>query len=90
MIDSALPVAGPWAVAGKALSYLVKLGPIIWWAMSVPASAPPSPEGASQYSWYSDSGPYLLAWWSLCPHQTVHPSRLGILTPCLQKAGNSS
>ncbi|KAJ9067089.1 hypothetical protein DSO57_1003002 [Entomophthora muscae] len=33
LIDSALPAAGPWAVVGKALSYLVKLGPIIWWAM---------------------------------------------------------
>ncbi|KAJ9054454.1 hypothetical protein DSO57_1014293 [Entomophthora muscae] len=49
LIDSASPAAGPWAVAGKALSYLVKLGPIIWWAMPVPVSAPPSPEGASHY-----------------------------------------
>ncbi|KAJ9089399.1 hypothetical protein DSO57_1013338 [Entomophthora muscae] len=29
LIDSALPVVGPWAVAGKAISYLVKLGSII-------------------------------------------------------------
>ncbi|KAJ9056922.1 hypothetical protein DSO57_1027611 [Entomophthora muscae] len=54
LIDSALPAAGPWAVAGKALSYLVKLGPIIWWAMPVPVSTPPSPAGAPQYSWYPD------------------------------------
>ncbi|KAJ9061180.1 hypothetical protein DSO57_1023093 [Entomophthora muscae] len=53
-IDSALPAAGPWAVAGKALSYLVKLGPIIWWAMPVPALTPSSPAGAPQYSWYPD------------------------------------
>ncbi|KAJ9085528.1 hypothetical protein DSO57_1012989 [Entomophthora muscae] len=46
LIDSALPAAGPWAVAEKALSYLVKLGPIIWWAMPVPALTPPSPAGA--------------------------------------------
>ncbi|KAJ9069301.1 hypothetical protein DSO57_1019864 [Entomophthora muscae] len=50
LIDSALPAAGPWAVAGKALSYLVKLGPIIWWAIPVPALTPPSPTGAPQYS----------------------------------------
>ncbi|KAJ9067191.1 hypothetical protein DSO57_1002254 [Entomophthora muscae] len=50
LIDSALPAAGPWAVVGKALSYLVKLSPIIWWAMPVLASAPPSSEGASQCS----------------------------------------
>ncbi|KAJ9057461.1 hypothetical protein DSO57_1022409 [Entomophthora muscae] len=54
LIDSVLPVAGPWAVAGKALFYLVKLGPIIWWAMPVPALTPPSPTGAPRYSWYPD------------------------------------
>ncbi|KAJ9090122.1 hypothetical protein DSO57_1005859 [Entomophthora muscae] len=54
LIDFSLPAAGPWAVVGKALSYLVKLGPIICWAIPVPVSASPSPEGASQYSWYPD------------------------------------
>ncbi|KAJ9052295.1 hypothetical protein DSO57_1035694 [Entomophthora muscae] len=54
LIDSALPVAGPWAMAGKALSHLVKLGPIIWWAMLVPALTPPSSAGALGYSWYPD------------------------------------
>ncbi|KAJ9075902.1 hypothetical protein DSO57_1031229 [Entomophthora muscae] len=56
LIDSALPAAGPQAVAVKALSYLVKLGPIIWWAMPVPALTPPSPAGAPRYSWYPDRG----------------------------------
>ncbi|KAJ9079909.1 hypothetical protein DSO57_1030653 [Entomophthora muscae] len=50
LIDSALPAAGPWAVAGKALSYLVKLGPIIWWVMPVPALTPPSPAGALRFT----------------------------------------
>ncbi|KAJ9077733.1 hypothetical protein DSO57_1013998 [Entomophthora muscae] len=54
LIDSALPAAGPWAVTGKALFYLVKLGLIIWWTIPVPASTPPSPAGAPQYSWYPD------------------------------------
>ncbi|KAJ9050588.1 hypothetical protein DSO57_1038739 [Entomophthora muscae] len=54
LINSALPEAGPWAMTGKALSHLVKLGHIIWWTMPVPASAPPSPKVTSQYSWYPD------------------------------------
>ncbi|KAJ9058805.1 hypothetical protein DSO57_1008335 [Entomophthora muscae] len=54
LIDSVLLEAGPWAVDGKALSYLVKLSPIIWWAMPVPALTPPSPAGAPQYSWYPE------------------------------------
>ncbi|KAJ9077296.1 hypothetical protein DSO57_1018103 [Entomophthora muscae] len=53
LIDSALLAAGPWA--GKALSYLVKLSPIIWWAMPVSALTPPSPAGAPRYSWYPDT-----------------------------------
>ncbi|KAJ9051232.1 hypothetical protein DSO57_1006484 [Entomophthora muscae] len=59
LIDSALPAAGPWAVAGKVLSYLVKLGPIIWWAMPVPALTSPSPAGSLRYSWYPDTPPPL-------------------------------
>ncbi|KAJ9069091.1 hypothetical protein DSO57_1021985 [Entomophthora muscae] len=59
LIDSALPAAGPWAVAGKALSYLVKLDPIIWWAMPIPASTPPSPTGALRVENYC-IGKYLL------------------------------
>ncbi|KAJ9052705.1 hypothetical protein DSO57_1031654 [Entomophthora muscae] len=62
LIDSAFSAAGPWAVAGKALSYLVKLSPIIWWAMPVPASSPPSPEGAVWYSWYPDPLMQLIQW----------------------------
>ncbi|KAJ9067281.1 hypothetical protein DSO57_1001388 [Entomophthora muscae] len=54
LIASVLPAAGPWAVAGKALSYLVKLGPIIWWAMPVPILTLPLPAGAPRYSWYPD------------------------------------
>ncbi|KAJ9069354.1 hypothetical protein DSO57_1019354 [Entomophthora muscae] len=57
LIDSALPVAGPWDVSGKALSCLVKLSPIIWWAMPLLASTPPSLAGASQYSWYTETSP---------------------------------
>ncbi|KAJ9078709.1 hypothetical protein DSO57_1003980 [Entomophthora muscae] len=45
LIESILPAAEPWAMAGQALSYLV---------MPIPASAPHSPEEASQYSWYPD------------------------------------
>ncbi|KAJ9084785.1 hypothetical protein DSO57_1020727 [Entomophthora muscae] len=55
LIDSVLPAAGPWAMAWKALSYLVKLGPIIWWAMPVPASTPLLPAGAPRYSWYPEN-----------------------------------
>ncbi|KAJ9065916.1 hypothetical protein DSO57_1014751 [Entomophthora muscae] len=87
LIYSALPATGPWAMAGKALSYLVKLGPIIWWAMPVPASTPPSPAGALRYSWYPDSGQAVgLAGWQPAGGQGLNP---GIETPsCESIAGN--
>ncbi|KAJ9066354.1 hypothetical protein DSO57_1010308 [Entomophthora muscae] len=55
LIESDLPATGPWAMAGKALFYLVKLGSIIWWTMLVPASDPPFSEGASKSSWYPET-----------------------------------
>ncbi|KAJ9083081.1 hypothetical protein DSO57_1038270 [Entomophthora muscae] len=57
LIESALPATGPWAMAGKALSYMVKLDPIIWWTMLIPASAsaPPFSEGESKSSWYHET-----------------------------------
>ncbi|KAJ9086247.1 hypothetical protein DSO57_1006131 [Entomophthora muscae] len=71
LIDSALPASGPLAVAGKALFYLVKLSPIIWWAMPVPALTPPSPAGALWYSWYPENK-WPLKWQSAFQHKH-HP-----------------
>ncbi|KAJ9082374.1 hypothetical protein DSO57_1005238 [Entomophthora muscae] len=33
LIDSMVPVSGTWAVLGKLLPYIVKLAPIMWWAL---------------------------------------------------------
>ncbi|KAJ9054963.1 hypothetical protein DSO57_1009120 [Entomophthora muscae] len=33
LIDSMVPVSRPWAFLGKLLSYIVKLAPILWWAL---------------------------------------------------------
>ncbi|KAJ9054516.1 hypothetical protein DSO57_1013594 [Entomophthora muscae] len=33
LIDSMVPTIRPWAVLGKLLSYIVKLAPILWWAL---------------------------------------------------------
>ncbi|KAJ9051977.1 hypothetical protein DSO57_1038776 [Entomophthora muscae] len=43
LIDSMVPTSGPWAILGKLLSYIVKLAPILWWALpSGPAGQPPA------------------------------------------------
>ncbi|KAJ9074963.1 hypothetical protein DSO57_1001437 [Entomophthora muscae] len=33
LIDSMVPASRPWALLGKSLSYIVKLAPILWWAL---------------------------------------------------------
>ncbi|KAJ9048671.1 hypothetical protein DSO57_1032552 [Entomophthora muscae] len=33
LIDSIVPTSRPWALLGKLLSYIVKLAPILWWAL---------------------------------------------------------
>ncbi|KAJ9051770.1 hypothetical protein DSO57_1001528 [Entomophthora muscae] len=41
LIDSMVPASGPWALLGKLLSYIVKLAPILWWALPAgPAGRP--------------------------------------------------
>ncbi|KAJ9087005.1 hypothetical protein DSO57_1037578 [Entomophthora muscae] len=58
LIDSMVPTSRPWAVLGKLLSYIVKLAPILWWALPagpvgcLPASSQEPPTG-----WFPDMGP---------------------------------
>ncbi|KAJ9073937.1 hypothetical protein DSO57_1011389 [Entomophthora muscae] len=33
VIDTIVPAASPWSRVGKSMSYLIKLAPILWWAL---------------------------------------------------------
>ncbi|KAJ9063701.1 hypothetical protein DSO57_1038183 [Entomophthora muscae] len=33
MVDSMIPNSGPWSLLGQPLSYIIKLTPILWWAL---------------------------------------------------------
>ncbi|KAJ9081186.1 hypothetical protein DSO57_1017375 [Entomophthora muscae] len=33
VIDNIVPAAGLWSWVGKSMSYLIKLAPILWWAL---------------------------------------------------------
>ncbi|KAJ9084895.1 hypothetical protein DSO57_1019399 [Entomophthora muscae] len=33
MADSMVPNSGPWSLLGKSMSYIIKLAPILWWAL---------------------------------------------------------
>ncbi|KAJ9086194.1 hypothetical protein DSO57_1006705 [Entomophthora muscae] len=38
LVDTMIPAAGPWALVGQSSSYLIKLAPLLWWAL--PSSQP--------------------------------------------------
>ncbi|KAJ9088421.1 hypothetical protein DSO57_1023338 [Entomophthora muscae] len=57
LINSMVPVSRPWAVLGKLLSYIVKLAPILWWALPAePAGCPPASSQEPPSGWIPDKG----------------------------------
>ncbi|KAJ9067041.1 hypothetical protein DSO57_1003743 [Entomophthora muscae] len=65
LVDSMVPANSPWALLRKSFSYIVKLAPILWWALPFrPAGCPStsSPEPAA--GWIPDTT-------ALC-HQSDH------------------
>ncbi|KAJ9060583.1 hypothetical protein DSO57_1029261 [Entomophthora muscae] len=55
LIDSMVPTSGPWAILGKLLSYIVKLAPILWWALPAgPAGRPPASPQEPPVGWIPD------------------------------------
>ncbi|KAJ9080638.1 hypothetical protein DSO57_1022777 [Entomophthora muscae] len=56
VIDTIVPAASPWSWLGKSMSYLIKLVPILWWALptqSATCQFPDASELASQ-GWFPD------------------------------------
>ncbi|KAJ9071455.1 hypothetical protein DSO57_1036736 [Entomophthora muscae] len=60
LIDSMVPTSRPWAILGKLLSYIVKLAPILWWALpSGPTGRPPASSQEPPSGWIPDNNPTL-------------------------------
>ncbi|KAJ9076658.1 hypothetical protein DSO57_1023986 [Entomophthora muscae] len=52
MVDTMVLNSGPWSLLGQSVSYIIKLAPILWWALpSGPAVFRPKPTNASTYAW---------------------------------------
>ncbi|KAJ9080926.1 hypothetical protein DSO57_1019736 [Entomophthora muscae] len=52
LIDFMVPSSRPWALLGKLLSYIVKLIPILWWALPAgPAGCPPASSQKPPTGW---------------------------------------
>ncbi|KAJ9055995.1 hypothetical protein DSO57_1037604 [Entomophthora muscae] len=65
MVDSMIPTSGPWSLLGQSMSYIIKLAPILWWALPAgPAQPHPEPPNASTYAWFPEKG------FQLCAHSS--------------------
>ncbi|KAJ9065122.1 hypothetical protein DSO57_1023005 [Entomophthora muscae] len=55
MVDSMIPTYGPWSLLGQSMSYVIKLAPILWWALPTSLAQPrPKLSNASTYAWFLD------------------------------------
>ncbi|KAJ9073256.1 hypothetical protein DSO57_1018416 [Entomophthora muscae] len=55
LIDSMVSASGPWTLLGKLLSYIVKLAPILWWALPAgPAGCLPASSQEPPTGWIPD------------------------------------
>ncbi|KAJ9076654.1 hypothetical protein DSO57_1024088 [Entomophthora muscae] len=55
LINSMVPANSPWALLGKLFYYIVKLAPILWWALpSMPAGRPPTDLPKPTTGWLPD------------------------------------
>ncbi|KAJ9063075.1 hypothetical protein DSO57_1004007 [Entomophthora muscae] len=56
LVDSVVPNSGPWSLLGQYVSYIIKLAPILWWALPAGLAAPhPKLPNASIYDWLPDT-----------------------------------
>ncbi|KAJ9060656.1 hypothetical protein DSO57_1028606 [Entomophthora muscae] len=55
LVDSMVPNSRPWSLLGQSVSYIIKLEPILWWALPSSLAAPhPKLPNASTYAWLPD------------------------------------
>ncbi|KAJ9069049.1 hypothetical protein DSO57_1022562 [Entomophthora muscae] len=55
LVDSMVPNSGPWSLLGQSVSYIIKLAPILWWALPAGSAAPhPELPNTPTYDWFSD------------------------------------
>ncbi|KAJ9081872.1 hypothetical protein DSO57_1010299 [Entomophthora muscae] len=55
LVDSMVPNSGPWSLLRQSISYIIKLAPVLWWALPAGSATPhPEPPNASTYDWLPD------------------------------------
>ncbi|KAJ9072132.1 hypothetical protein DSO57_1030372 [Entomophthora muscae] len=74
LVDSMVPNSGPWSLLGQSVSYIIKLAPILWWALPAGLATPhPKLPNASTYDWLPEKMTALciIGYLALCSEQGV-------------------
>ncbi|KAJ9074353.1 hypothetical protein DSO57_1007202 [Entomophthora muscae] len=62
LVDSMVPNSGPWSLLGQSVPYIIKLAPILWWALPAGLAVPhPKLPKAPTYNWLPDMGGFMLS-----------------------------
>ncbi|KAJ9058896.1 hypothetical protein DSO57_1007576 [Entomophthora muscae] len=81
MMDSMVPTSGPWSLLGQSMPYIIKLAPILWWALPAGLVQPyPEPPNASTYAWIPDTMSLVYRQEKTLFFQKHHVHRLYILS----------
>ncbi|KAJ9066645.1 hypothetical protein DSO57_1007718 [Entomophthora muscae] len=69
VIDTIVPAASPWPWVGKSMSYLIKLAPILWWALPIQSATRQFPNASkpANQGWFPDS-----LWCYLLGQREIH------------------
>ncbi|KAJ9072267.1 hypothetical protein DSO57_1029341 [Entomophthora muscae] len=72
LVDSMVPNSGPWSFLGQSTSYIIKLAPILWWALPTGLAVPhPKLPNASAYDWLPDNKDLEAAFATLAQHKLL-------------------
>ncbi|KAJ9084707.1 hypothetical protein DSO57_1021472 [Entomophthora muscae] len=57
VIDTIVPATSPWSWLGKSMSYLIKLAPILWWALPTQSTTCQFPDASkpANQGWFPDN-----------------------------------
>ncbi|KAJ9078400.1 hypothetical protein DSO57_1007114 [Entomophthora muscae] len=81
-----VPNSRPWSLLGQSVSYIIKLAPILWWALPAGLAVPhPKPPNASTYDWLPEKDVFSETLEQLAPPQEIqHAVQLQGLLPKAQ------
>ncbi|KAJ9069612.1 hypothetical protein DSO57_1016614 [Entomophthora muscae] len=85
VIDTIVPAASPWLWLGKSMSYLIKLAPILWWALPTQSATHQFPDASKPANQETKTSTQA----SISSLDSPSKSFISIASPALSSSGPS-